>query len=140
MGDGGLVRQDGMLTESGKLIHYQLSNRLKVMPDPGDPRCRKVHQGIAKAVEVSFNLAVVAAQEIGCSFHPLTPNHDQHHLEPLLGAERVRLVGGHENHLSLRKLKGLAGDCHFHHSIEDRNERVERRGMFAQSLASVEGE
>ena len=88
---------------------------------------------------MSFNLAVVAAKKIGCSFHPLTPNHDQHHLKPLLGAERVRLVGGQEDHLSLRKRKGLAGDGHFRHSIEDRNQRVERRGMFAESLAGVEG-
>ena len=70
----------------------------------------------------------------------LTPDHDQHHLKPLCSVECMGLVGGHQNHLSLLKMKGLTGNRHVRRTIEDGSERVERRGMFAQTLSSVESE
>src|ERR1035437_125787 len=67
-------------------------------------------------------------------------NHRENHLEPLERLERVRLTGGHENHLAALQAMRLASDADFRLAVEHLHERVEWSCVFAQSLAFVEGE
>ena len=67
-------------------------------------------------------------------------NHRENHLEPLQRLERVRLTGGHENHLATLQAVGLAGNHDFRLTFHHLHQRVEWSCVFAQSLAFVEGE
>src|ERR1035437_9454695 len=45
-------------------------------------------------------------------------NHRENHLEPLQRLERVRLTGGHENHLAALQAMRLASDADFRLAFE----------------------
>ena|ERR1035437_5549031 len=67
-------------------------------------------------------------------------NHRENHLEPLERLERVRLTGGHENHLAALQAMRLASDADFRLAFEHLHERIERCRVLTQALSFVEGE
>src|ERR1039458_9165563 len=67
------------------------------------------------------------------------PDHRQNHFEPRPRLERVRLMGGHENHLAAGHAMRLAGNPNFHLAFDHLHQRIEWRRVFAQPLAFVEG-
>lgn len=68
------------------------------------------------------------------------PDHGQNHLEFFDCHERVGLVGRHDKHFPLSDLDRMAGDGDLRHSLNDQDQSVEWRRVFAQPLTLVEGE
>ena len=67
-------------------------------------------------------------------------NHRENHFEPRERLERVRLTGGHENHLAAMKAVRVACDADFCLAFDYLHNRIERGRVLAQALAFVEGE
>jgi len=51
----------------------------------------------------------------------------------------MRFVGGHDDRVAGFQVERLPGDGHLRFAVEDVNQRVEGRGMFAQALVFIEG-
>jgi hypothetical protein len=58
-------------------------------------------------------------------------DHREDNLASLPRRERVRLMRGHEDHLTALNPMRLAGDCNFPLAFQHLHERVERRRVFA---------
>jgi len=101
-----------------------------------------------------FGIAVIRLAETtearrpGCRSHPiplflkitLYSYHRQEHLELLCRPHGVRLVRRHDNGFACLQPKRLTGDTDLCFTVQQMDKGIERSGMLAQLLASVEGE
>ena len=70
----------------------------------------------------------------------LTPNHSQQHFKPDNGMQGVFHTGRHDDRFPLFQADSFASEHDLRLTVEYLHQRVERCGVFAQSLIAVKGD
>lgn len=71
--------------------------------------------------------------------YPLSPNHDQQHLERLFRHEGMGSFGGHDQHVPRGNDVRFSRQGNLRFSVQDIDDGVKGGGVFAQPLAGIEG-